>query len=149
MLRIWKIHGWHERLLRIWGKEGIDMRKASGILADTTELRKMILEHPNYPIAVVVGEEANSGDYSWMCASDITFSTGLILDADQPVNKELIFHDKDDFYEKLEEWLWDKLHEDLPYGVQMDEGEFQKALQAEKDKYEPYWKDCIIIYADN
>ena len=80
------------------------MRKASGILADTTELRKMIMKHPDYPIAVVVGEEANSGDYSWMYASDITFSLGEILDTEQPVNNEMIFNDKDDFYEKLEEY---------------------------------------------
>ena len=125
------------------------IRKASGILADTTELRKMILEHQDYPIAVVVSEEANSGDYSWMYASDITFSIGEILDAEQSVNSEMIFHDKDDFYEKLEEWLWDDLHNNLDDEVEMDEVTFQKMFAIEKEKYEPHWKNCIIIYADN
>ena len=56
------------------------MRKVKRILADTTELKKLIKEHPSYPIA---------------------------------------------------------------------EEEYQKRLSEEIKKYEPYWKDCIFIYADN
>lgn len=120
------------------------MRKTSGILVDTTELKKFIAEHPDYPICVLASEDANSGDHGWMYCSDITFEVGEILDCDQPVDDCVIFDDRDDFEERLEEWLWDELEQ-----PDLEEPEFQKKLAEEKAKYEPYWKDCIFIYADN
>ena len=81
------------------------MTKISGILADTTELRKLILEHPDYPICVLGSDELNSGDYGWMYATDISFGLGEILDYDQKLDEDYIFNDRNDFYEKLEEWL--------------------------------------------
>lgn len=126
----------------------MEMRKATGILADTTELRKLILEHPDYPIAVIVSEDVNSGEYSWMYASDITFSTGEILDMQTPFCDEKVFNDKDDFEEELEEWLWDEMGGN-DKDSRVSEAVFEDALKEEKAKYEPYWKECIIIYADN
>lgn len=128
------------------------MRKVSGIWADTTELRQMILEHPDYPICVIVSEEANNGDYYWMYATDITFSVGEILDKQQPFKEEMIYHDRDSFEEDLEEWLWDDLHARLAdegNDAEMDEDTFQSVLKRELEQYEPYWKNCIIIRADN
>lgn len=129
------------------------MRKTSGILADTTELKKMIAEHPDYPICVLAGEDANCGDYSWMYCSDIKFYVGEILDCEQPVNDEIIFSDRDDFEERLEEWLWDEMCDEMAEDKFDDsepsEADFKKRLADEKAKYEPYWKDCIVIRADN
>lgn len=128
------------------------MRKSSGILEDTTELRKMILEHPDYPIVVLVSDEANSGDYSWMYASDITFAVGEILDKQQPFNQELIYSDRASFEEDFEEWLWEDLQmkmADRGKGTDLSEEMFQCILKSELEQYEPYWKDCIIIRADN
>lgn len=128
------------------------MRKTSGILADTTELREMILEHPDHPIVVLVSEEANSGDYYWMYASDITFSVGEILDKQQPFNQELIYSDRDFFEEDFEEWLWEDLHkrmEEDGSDCELDEEAFQPILKRELQQYELCWKSCIIIHADN
>lgn len=128
------------------------IRRASGILADTTELSKMILEHPDYPIVVLVSEEANSGDYSWMYASDITFAVGEILDKQQPFNQELIYSDRDSFEEDFEEWLWDDLHvrmADEGNDAELDDNTFERVLKTELEQYEPHWKNCIIIRADN
>lgn len=122
------------------------MRKTSGIVADTTELRRLMAEHPDYPICVLASEEANNGEYGWMYCSDIRFEVGEILDCEQPVNDEIVYHDRDDFEEGLEEWLWDELCAD---NGEYTEEQFQKALADEKAKYEPHWKDCIFIYADN
>ena len=119
------------------------MRKVSGILADTTELQKLILENPSLPIAVLCGENSNGGDYSWIYASDIRFALGEVLDCDQPINDEIVYSDRELFDEQLEEWLWDKNLGEL------EEEVFQKALAEEKEKYEPYWKKCILIFADN
>lgn len=128
------------------------IRQASGILADTTELKKLILQHPDYPIVVLVSEEANSGDYSWMYASDITFSVGEILDKQQPFNQELIYSDRDSFEEDFAEWLWEDLctrMEDEGNDAELDDNTFERVLKAELEQYESYWKNCIIIRADN
>lgn len=128
------------------------MRKVSGIFADTTELRKMILEHPDYPIVVLVSEEANSGDYYWMYASDITFSVGEVLDKQQPFKQELIYSDRDFFEEDFEEWLWEDLHKRMKEegsDCELDEEAFQLVLKKELQQYESHWKNCIIIHADN
>lgn len=128
------------------------IRKVSGILADTTELRQMILEHPDYPIVVLISEEANNGDYVWMYASDITFYVGEVLDKQQPFNSELVYSDRDSFEEDFEEWLWDDLHARLAdegNDAEMDEDTFQSVLKRELEQYEPHWKNCIVIMADN
>ena len=122
----------------------MEVRKVSGILADTTELKKMIMEHPDYQIAVLCGEECNSGDYTWMYASDIMFGIGEILYCEQPVDECVTFCDRGDFYDELENYLWEK-QEDRS----ITEEEFQVLLAKEKDKYEPYWRNCIFIYANN
>lgn len=124
------------------------MREASGILADTTELKKLILENPNYPIAILGGECLNGGDYSWVYASDIRFDLGEILDCDQPINDEIVYSDRDMFNEQLEEWLWDDMGGN-DKDSKLNETVFEDALKELKAKYEPYWKKCIIIYADN
>lgn len=120
------------------------MRKVSGILADTTELQKLILENPSLPIAVLCGENSNSGDYSWIYASDIRFELGEILDCEQPVNDEIVYSDRQMFNEQLEECLWEEQE-----GGSVTEEEFQKIFEKEKARYEPHWIKCILIYADN
>lgn len=131
------------------------IRKISGILANTTELKKLILEHPGYPIAVLCSENANCGDYVWMYASDIRFGVGTLLDCVQPVDDCCVFNDKDFFYEKLKEWLFEhmcyELNRDIMHSddKKPTEEEFKKRFEEEKAKYEQYWKDCIFIYADN
>lgn len=128
------------------------MRKVSGILADITELRQMILDHPDYPICVLVSEEANSGDYYWMYASDITFEVGEILDKQQPFKEEMIYDDRDSFEEDFAEWLLEDLctrMADEGNDAELDDNTFERVLKAELEQYEPYWKNCIIIRADN
>ena len=118
------------------------MRKVSGILADTTELKKLIAEHPDYPICVLASEDANIGEWGWMYCSDIRFSVGEILDCTQDINDEKVYSDRDDFEEDLADCLSNE-YEDL------DETSFEEKVKEELAKYEPYWKDCIFIYADN
>lgn len=115
------------------------MRKISGILADTTELKKLIAEHPDCPIAVLC--RVGCSDYAWTYASDIRFEFGEILDCEQEIYDCKIYSDRDDFEEELEEKLWEELKP-------IAEEELQKRLVEELKKYEPHWKDCILIYAD-
>lgn len=112
---------------------------------DTTELKKLIAEHPEYPICVLASEDANRGDYDWEVCDTVKFQVGEILDCEQNIDDCRIYTDRDDFEEDLEERLWNELCSDRDY----TEEEFQKALAEEKAKYEPYWKNCIFIFADN
>ena len=117
----------------------------------TDELKKLISEHPDYPIVVLAGEEANGGDYSWMYCSDISFGVMEILDCECPYDDEYVCADRQEFDERLEDWLWDEMcYEDgAGDGVEPSEEVFQAKLKEEKDKYEPYWKKAIAIYASN
>lgn len=127
--------------------------RPTGLLKDTTELRKLIAEHPNYPICVSASEDANNGDYGWTYCARVSFAVGEILDCEQHINDEIVFDDRDDFEQRLDEWLWDEMCCEVScYGMydrKPTEEQFQKRLAEEKAKYEPYWKDCIFIYADN
>lgn len=118
------------------------MIEDSRVLTDTTNLKKLIMEHPDYPIAVFCGKDASYCDYDWTYASDIGFDLGEILDCEQDIDDCRIFSGRNIFKEKLKE----KLREELE---PIAEEDFQKLLAKEIEKYEPYWKDCIFIYADN
>lgn len=118
------------------------MIEVSRVLTDTTNLKKLIMEHLDYPIAVFCGEDANCWFGEWTYASNISFGLGEILDCEQDIDEYRIFSDRDIFKEELEEKLWEELEP-------IAEEDFQKLLAKEIEKYEPYWKDCIFIYADN
>uniref|UniRef100_A0AAU8AXG6 Uncharacterized protein n=1 Tax=Dulem virus 37 TaxID=3145755 RepID=A0AAU8AXG6_9CAUD len=114
---------------------------------NTEELRKLILENPDLPIVILVSEDANSGDYGWQYCAKISVCIEQILDCEVPFS-EYIQTDKDEFEERLEEWLWDALSSNSK-GSTLTEEEFQELLAAEKEKYGQYWKKVIAISADN
>lgn len=109
---------------------------------NTDELKRLIAEHPDYPIVILVGEYANTGDYGWMYCSMISYEIMEILDSKVPYD-DTVCSDRDEFEERLEEFLWDE------YGDKLTMTEFQDFLKKEIARYEPYWKKVIAIYADN
>ena len=109
---------------------------------NTEELKKLIAEHPDYPIVVLAGEEANNGDYGWMYCSDISFGIEEILDTDFMDYNDCHFTDRD----RLEEFIEDMLYDD--YNDKPQE-EYDKAIKAKVAELEPYWVDVIAIYATN
>ena len=113
--------------------------KNSGVLQDTTELRRLLLEHPDLPIAILCDADVNTGDYSWMYAPGIRFNLGEILDCDQDIDECKVYYDRSDFEEDVINLLADD--PDIP------EYKFDAEVQKELAKYEPYWKDCIFIWA--
>ena len=106
----------------------------------TDELKKLIAEHPDYPICVLAGEEAYGGDYSWMYCSDIRFEVGEILDTDYYDYNDEIIVDRD----RLEEIIEDRLYDEYT-----DEEELNNAIKEKIAELEPYWKKVICIYANN
>ena len=116
-----------------------------GLIAQSDKLRQLILEHPDYMIAVVAGEEANTGDYSWAFCSELDIRVGKFLNVKTPYDREeYVFSDEDDFEERIQEVL-----EDDPKCKGMTDKEFFDLVKAEKEKYAAEWKDVIFIYADN
>ena len=112
--------------------------------AQTDELKKLIAEHPDYLIVVMVANEVVADDfYGWWYAPSLSFSIGEILDCEQEVNDEKVYTDRDDFEEDLADILGDS----GDYDETTDE-EFDKIVQEELKKYEPYWKKVIQIRAD-
>ena len=108
----------------------------------TDELRKLILENPDLPIVVIAGEEANNGFDGWMFCSSISFHIDEILDCDFYDYDDAVFTDRGRLEEFIEEILYDE------YCDKPDE-EYEAAIKRELEKYEPYWKKVIAIYATN
>lgn len=63
-----------------------DERRPTGLLHSADELRQLIRENPTLPLIVFAGEEANSGDYSYMSCSYVKAYKGEYLDCSQSVN---------------------------------------------------------------
>lgn len=114
----------------------------TGFTHSTEQLRHLIAEHPDYPIVVLAGEEANNGDYGWVYCSRISFDIEEILDADITDHDDTAFTDRD----RLEEYIADELYDD--YGDKPEE-EYSKAVQAKLAELEPYWTKVIAIFATN
>jgi hypothetical protein len=110
----------------------------------TAELKKLIAEHPDYPIVVLCNYEVCADDlYNWWYAPEIRFSIGEILDCEQDINDERVYTDRDEFEEDLVNILADNCDYD-----EATDAEFDAIVKAELAKYEPYWKKVIQIRAD-
>lgn len=108
----------------------------------TDELKKLILENPDLPIAVLCGEDANIGYWGYMFCTEISFHIGEILDCDFYDYDDSVFADRD----RLEEKIIDDLSDVYP---NISNEEFDAIVKKEVEKYEPYWQKAIMIYADN
>lgn len=114
-------------------------------IAQTDELKKLIAEHPNLPIVVIVSSDVVADDdYAWWYAPDIRFTMGEILDCEQDINDEKTYTDRDDFEEDVRYCI--ENDDDLMESI-TDE-EYEKEVKRILDEYEPYWKDVIQIRAD-
>ena len=108
----------------------------------TEELKKLIAEHPDYPIAVLAGEEANNSEYGWMYCSSVSFEITEILNADICDYNDCAFTDRD----RLEEYIEDELYDDYS---EKPEEEYAAAIKAKLAELEPFWTKVIAIYASN
>jgi hypothetical protein len=120
------------------------MLKGYSLTQKTDELKKLILENPDMPIVVLAGEDANDGYYSWMFCSSISFHIEEILDYDfyDYDYDDAIITDRDRLEELIEDILYDEY-------CDKTEEEYEAAIKNEVEKYEPYWKKVIAIYATN
>ena len=110
----------------------------------TDELKKLIAEHPDYPIVVIVNNEVVDGDdYGWWYAPCLSFSIGEILDCEQDINDEKTYIDRDEFEEDIE-----YIVEDEDEFINASSEVFDAEVKRRMKEYEPYWKKVIQIMAD-
>lgn len=112
------------------------------VLNNNTELKKLIEQYPTYPIVILVNEEviADYGYNTWF-APDMYCYVGEILE-EQDIDDEKIFEDRDEFEEALAD-----AYCDLDEFKNLTDDEFYDIIAQKAKEYDPYWKDCIIIYA--
>lgn len=119
--------------------------KPTNLLCATDELRELILKYPDYPLLVFTGYECNSGDWSYMSCSYIHATVGEFLDCMQLVNEEKCYMDRDDFAEDLADCLYYSEYHDWDGS----DNEWDDYVDRRIEEYDPYWRPCIILYADN
>jgi len=107
----------------------------------TDELRELILKNPDLPMLVFAGEECNNGEWSYMCCTTVRAEIGEYLDTKNEVSDEILFTDRDEFREEME---------DKYYGEEGGTGvEFDKFIDEKIAAYEQFWKPVILVYVDN
>ena len=116
-----------------------------GLIANSDELRKLILAHPELPIAVCAGESANGGDFIWQYCTFMSCNVGKLLNIKTPYDRDnYVFNDEDDFEDAVRDTLADK-----PEYIGLSDDDFDAAVKAEITKYTSGWKDVIFIHVDN
>ena len=106
------------------------------------DLKKLILENPDLPIVVLANEESSCDYFGWTYCSSVSFEIVEILDCDYYGYNDTVFTDRDE----LEEKISDDLYTD--YSDKSEE-EYDEAVRREVERFEPYWKRVIAIYATN
>ena len=114
----------------------------------TAEILKLAREHPDYPITVLVSDEAKTGDYGWVYATKVRVEIEEILDCNTRWwNSDYVCADRDDFEEEAKDLIWDILKEKL--GREPTNDEMETVWKEVEKAHEPYWKKCITIRVDN
>ena len=126
------------------------MRRPLGLFAENTDrLRKIILEHPDYPIVVKVAQEVvGNDDYAWWLAPCISFEIEELLDChiDNILDIEVdlnVFFDRDEFKDYIEGVICCTCEFD-----DLSDEEFNRVLNGEFHKFDDYWVPAIVIKAE-
>ena len=111
------------------------------IITDTKPLRDLICAHPDLPVVVVAGPDARpDGDSctSYYC-SDVHFHIGEMLDYDA-CSLEKVYTDRGELEEDLMEMIEDSA---------LSDDDVESMVAREMERLAPYWRNVIIVYADN
>lgn len=114
---------------------------------DNVELKKLITENPDLPLIFCVGEDAHQYEdfyYNYIESRHISCNIGEFLDCEVSWNNYLMFTDRQDFIERLGECLMD-MDDSLQ---NLSDEEFDKIVEYNAKKFEPYWKKAILVTID-
>ncbi len=116
--------------------------KRLGFDYKTHKIRRFISENPDLPIVILADESSAADNGAWTYCSKISVKIDEILDCEYYDYGDMVITDRD----RLEEVIEDNLYEDYR---DKPESEYGAAIKAEIEKFEPYWKKVIAIYATN
>lgn len=110
-------------------------------------IRQMLLDNSDLPIAFLAEVETFSGEYVTEFASSAQTEIGELLDCHQTVDECRVFTDRDEFKELLEDQIWF----DAPADLSKEETNkwVEDELKKQLAEYEKYWKKCILITIGN
>ena len=108
----------------------------------TDGLRRFILENPDLPIVILADESSVTDNGAWTYCSEISVKIEEILDCEYYDYGDMAITGRD----RLEEIIGDTLYEEYH---DKPESEYDAAIKAEVEKFEPYWKKVIAVYATN
>ena len=113
-------------------------------LHKTDELRKLILENPELPLAVFAGQNACDYDWNSMLCTDVRAYIGEFLDCEQTINDERVYDDRDEFEDDVRDYY--ELTDECEH---MSDDEFDAFIAEKLKEYESHWTKCIVLYVDN
>lgn len=108
----------------------------SSIFHSSNELRALILEHPELPIVFCCGNRDTAEAFT---AKNMVWRVGEVLDTAGP-DDEILYTDR----ETLADDIADSLQCENDYSFLSDE-EFDLVVINEAEKYNDYWKPCILV----
>lgn len=110
-------------------------------------IRQMLLENSDLPIAFLAEVESFSGEYVTEFASSAQAEIGELLDCYQEIDECRVFTDRQEFQEQLEEKIWFDAPTDLS---KEEEAKWvENELKEQLAEYDKYWKKCILITIGN
>ena len=117
-----------------------DLELLTGI---SDEIKNLITENPELPILILAGSNANLDKESWTCCYETFAEIGEVIDTEElPICSDFVFHNRDDIYETLYEWLEDEYRE-------LDRTSLDDLFQKYVNECEPHLKKVIAISVDN
>jgi len=114
----------------------------AGIVKDCTKLRQMIIDNPDLPIVFSVSTEDYYDDYAfaYINENNISCEVGEILDCDVDWHNNIMFTDRIEFEESLEDYLMTDFEIE-----HLSDSDFEDVLNYHIEKFEPFWKKCILV----
>lgn len=101
------------------------------------KIRELIAAHPSLPVVYFAQYD---GDCEYGLCTHSTAEVGIVLLCRGP-DDERIYIDEDELREDIEENLYT-----ADDWLSMPDGEFDRRVDAEMQKYEPFWEEAIIVY---
>lgn len=111
------------------------------LIMQSSDLRKILSEHPDLPLVILVESDVVQDDYGFWFGSRYYCKLGEVLDyTPTEVSDEHSYTDRTDFEEAVESFVCESAERGLT-----DE-ELKERTKAIMDRYEPYWKKAILVY---
>lgn len=115
-------------------------KRPAGCTIRADDLKKLIAEHPDYPLLVFVGECANYSAYQFVVCTQLSAEVGEVLDCQQTVDDERCYTDRSAFADDLEYNMEEERNQ-----FDGSDAEWEARMERAVSEYDPYWKPCIIV----